>query len=171
MMNQRMPAIFAYVSVVPLLMASPAGAEIVFDPNVFGRQFEQLTELKKQVDTLTSQLKIAQDQLNQAKQLYDSFNKRTNANDIGALLNAPQFRKVLPQQFSGIERLVAGQGGGNFATRSTIIFRRTASMPVTAAIRTTRASSTGSPGRPVPSTPWVRRCTTLPRSVSMHSRN
>ena len=91
------------------------GAEIVFDPSVFARQFEQLTELKKQVDTLTSQLKVAQDQLNQAKQLYDSFNKRTNANDIGALLNTPQFRKVLPQQFSDIEKLVAGQGSGNFA--------------------------------------------------------
>jgi type IV secretion system protein VirB5 len=88
-------------------MASPAGAEIVFDPNVFARQFEQLTELKKQVDTLTSQLKIAQDQLSQAKQLYDSFNKLTNANDIGALLNTPQFRKVLPQQFADIEKLVA----------------------------------------------------------------
>ncbi|WP_244443255.1 type IV secretion system protein [Bradyrhizobium sp. Ai1a-2] len=34
---------------------------------------------------------------------------------MGALLNTPQFRKVLPQQFSDIERLVAGQGGGNFA--------------------------------------------------------
>ncbi len=68
MMVQRMPAIFTSVSVVTLLMASPAAAEIVFDPNVFARQFEQLTELKKQVDTLTSQLKVAQDQLNQAKQ-------------------------------------------------------------------------------------------------------
>ena len=115
MMIQRMPAVFASLSVMTLLMASPGRAEIVFDPNVFARQFEQLTELKKQVDTLTSQLKVAQDQLNQAKQLYDSFNKRTNTNDIGALLNTPQFRKVLPQQFSDIERLIAGQGGGNFA--------------------------------------------------------
>jgi type IV secretion system protein VirB5 len=112
---RRILAILTSVSVVILLMASPAGAEIVFDPSVYARQFEQLTELKKQVDTLTSQLRVAQDQLNQAKQLYDSFNKRTNANDIGALLNTPQFRKVLPQQFSDIERLVAGQGGGNFA--------------------------------------------------------
>ena len=40
-----------------------AHREIVFDPSVFARQFEQLTELKKQVDTLTSQLKVAQDQL------------------------------------------------------------------------------------------------------------
>lgn len=115
MMIQRIPTLFTSISVLTLLIASPAGAEIVFDPSVYARQFEQLTELKKQVDTLTSQLRVAQDQLNQAKQLYDSFNKRTNANDIGALLNTPQFRKVLPQQFSDIERLVAGQGGGNFA--------------------------------------------------------
>ncbi|MGY4363964.1 type IV secretion system protein VirB5 [Bradyrhizobium sp. LB1.3] len=115
MTAQRIRAILTSASVLTLLMASPARAEIVFDPSVYARQFEQLTELKKQVDTLTSQLRVAQDQLNQAKQLYDSFNKRTNANDVGALLNTPQSRKVLPQQFSDIERLVAGQGGGNFA--------------------------------------------------------
>lgn len=115
MMVRRRSAVFASASVAALLMASPTEAEIVFDPNVFARQFEQLTELKRQVETLTSHLKVAQDQLNQAKQLYDSFNTRTNANDVGALLNTPQFRKVLPQQFSDIERLVAGQGGGNFA--------------------------------------------------------
>ena len=110
MITQRRPTVLTSLSVMTLLMASPAGAEIVFDPSVFARQFEQLTELKKQVDTLTSQLKVAQDQLNQAKQLYDSFNKRTNANDIGALLNTPQFRKVLPQQFSDIEK--SGRGAG-----------------------------------------------------------
>ena len=115
MITQRRLTVLTSLSVMTLLMASPAGAEIVFDPSVFARQFEQLTELKKQVDTLTSQLKVAQDQLNQAKQLYDSFNKRTSASDIGALLNTPQCRKVLPQQFSDIEKLVAGQGGGNFA--------------------------------------------------------
>jgi type IV secretion system protein VirB5 len=79
MMVQRIPAIFTCVSVVALLTPFPAEAEIVFDPSVYARQFEQLTELKKQVDTLMSQLRVAQDQLNQAKQLYDSFNKRTNA--------------------------------------------------------------------------------------------
>jgi type IV secretion system protein VirB5 len=116
MMLQRLPITLVSASAVAvLLLTSPAAAQIVFDPNVFARQFEQLTELKKQVDTLTSQLKVAQDQLNQAKQLYDSFNKLTNANDIGALLNTPQFRKVLPQRFSDIEKLVAGQGSGNFA--------------------------------------------------------
>ncbi|MGY3506673.1 MULTISPECIES: type IV secretion system protein [unclassified Bradyrhizobium] len=115
MIVQRMQRVLSSVSMMTLIMISSARAEIVFDPSVYARQFEQLTELKKQVDTLTSQLKVAQDQLSQAKQLYDSFNKRTNANDIGALLNTPQFRKVLPQQFWEIERLVAGPGGGNFA--------------------------------------------------------
>ncbi len=106
---------FCLAAIVLIPFASSAAAQIVFDPNVFARQFEQLTELKKQVDTLTSQLKVAQDQLGQAKQLYDSFNKLTNANDIGSLLNTPEFRKVLPQQFSDIEKLVSGQGSGNFA--------------------------------------------------------
>jgi type IV secretion system protein VirB5 len=67
MITQRRPTVLTSLSVLTLLMASPAGAETVFDPSVFARQFEQLTELKKQVDTLTSQLKVAQDQLNQAK--------------------------------------------------------------------------------------------------------
>lgn len=106
----------APVAIAAVLSASPASAQIVFDPSVFARQLDQLIELKKQVDMLTSQLKVAQDQLSEAKRLYDSFNKLTNANDIGALLNTPQFRKVLPQQFADIERLVAGQGGGNFAS-------------------------------------------------------
>ncbi|MGJ0503048.1 MAG: P-type DNA transfer protein VirB5 [Methylocystis sp.] len=99
-----------------LLSALPATAQVVFDPSVFARQLDQLIEMKKQVDTLTSQLQAARDQLSEAKRLYDSVNKLTNANDIGALLNTPQFRKVLPQQFSEIEKLVAGQGSGSFAS-------------------------------------------------------
>ena len=51
---------------------TPADAQVaVFDPSVFARQFEQLTEMKKQMEMLTSQLKVAQDQLGQAKQLYE----------------------------------------------------------------------------------------------------
>jgi type IV secretion system protein VirB5 len=79
MITQRMPAVFASLSVMTLLMIPPARAEIVFDPSVYARQFEQLTELKKQVDTLTSQLKVAQDQLSQAKQLYDRPMPTTSA--------------------------------------------------------------------------------------------
>ncbi len=105
------------VAVIALLLSTlPAATQVVFDPSVFGRQLDQLVEMKKQVDSLTTQLQVARDQLSEAKRLYDSVNKLTNANDIGALLNTPQFRKVLPQQFSEIEKLVEGQGAGNFAS-------------------------------------------------------
>ena len=99
------------------LPCSLAQAQVpVFDPNVFARQFEQLAELRKQVETLTSQLRVAQDQLGEAKRLYDSFNKVTNAADIGGLLNSSEFRKVLPADFGRIEGLLKGSGSGGFAS-------------------------------------------------------
>ena len=39
--------------------ALPATSQIVFDPSVFARQLEQLVEMKNQVATMTSQLKVA----------------------------------------------------------------------------------------------------------------
>lgn len=114
-MKLTRPRISAVI-MAALLSTLPAAAQVVFDPSVFARQLDQLIEMKKQVDTLTSQLQVARDQLSEAKRLYDSVNKLTNANDIGALLNTPQFRKSLPQQFSEIEKLVAGQGSGSFAS-------------------------------------------------------
>lgn len=105
---------------VPLLIMAAlpysASAQVVFDPSVFARQLDQLIEMKKQVETLSSQLKVAQDQLSQAKQLYDSFNKLTNVNDVASLLNSPEFRKYLPGQFSQIEGLIKGSGSGSFAS-------------------------------------------------------
>ena len=99
------------------LLSGPAAAQLaVFDPSVFARQFEQLTEMKKQVETLTSQLKVAQEQLGQAKQLYDSFNKLTNVNDIASLLNSSEFRKYLPSEFSQIEGLIKGTGSDGFSS-------------------------------------------------------
>jgi type IV secretion system protein VirB5 len=103
---------------VVIMVALPfsALAQVVFDPSVFARQFDQLIEMKKQVETLTSQLKVAQDQLAQAKQLYDSFNKLTNANDVAGLLNSSEFRKYLPGEFAQIEGLMKGSGSGSFAS-------------------------------------------------------
>ncbi|MBM3578144.1 MAG: P-type DNA transfer protein VirB5 [Alphaproteobacteria bacterium] len=102
---------------VVIMAALPfsASAQVVFDPSVFARQLDQLIEMKKQVETLTSQLKVAQDQLTQAKQLYDSFNKLTNANDVAGLLNSSEFRKYLPGEFSQIEGVIKGSGSGSFA--------------------------------------------------------
>ena len=101
------------VSASPL----PASAQgIVFDPSVFGRQFEQLTEMKRQFEALSSQLKVAQDQLGQAKQLYDSLNKLTSVNDVASLLNSAEFRRYLPNGFAEIEGLIKGSGSGSFAS-------------------------------------------------------
>lgn len=105
----------AAVAALVLVTPSPVRAQIVFDPSVFARQFDQLLEMKRQVDTLTSQLKVAQDQLAQAKQLYDSFNKVTNAGDIAGLLSSSEFRKYLPGDFGQIEGLINGSGSGPFA--------------------------------------------------------
>ena len=109
------PARFLPVMIMVALPFS-ASAQVVFDPSVFARQLDQLIEMKKQVETLSSQLKVAQDQLAQAKQLYDSFNKLTNANDVASLLNSPEFRKYLPGEFSQIEGLIKGSGSGTFAS-------------------------------------------------------
>ena len=97
--------------------ARPASAQVaVFDPSVFARQFEQLTEMKRQAEALAAQLRVAEGQLAQGKQLYDSFNRVTGAAEIAGLLNSPQFRKVLPPEFSQIEGLIAGSGSGPFAS-------------------------------------------------------
>ncbi len=68
------------IAIAALLSALPADAQVVFDPSVFARQLDQLVEMKNQVDSLTSQLQVARDQLSEAKRLYDSVNKLTNPN-------------------------------------------------------------------------------------------
>ena len=90
--------------------ASPVhGQMYVFDPSVYAQQLQAVTQLKAQIDTLKQQLE-------QAKALYDSFNKLTNANDIAGLLNSSEFRKYLPSEFSRIEGLVSGNGSfGNLS--------------------------------------------------------
>lgn len=109
---------FGLIAAITCLAAGslPGAAQVVFDPSVFARQLDQLVEMKNQVATMTSQLKVAQDQLGQAKQLYDSFNKLTNVNDVASLLNSSQFRKYLPSEFSQIESLTKGTGSGTFAS-------------------------------------------------------
>lgn len=115
MSRPRLSAALATAVLAGLALPGPAAAQVVFDPSVFARQFDQLLEMKRQVETMSSQLKVAQDQLGQAKQLYDSFNKVTSAGDVAGLLNSDQFRKYLPSDFSQIESLMNGSGSGSFA--------------------------------------------------------
>ncbi len=115
MIGPRLSLVLAAFALPGLALPAPAAAQVVFDPSVFARQFDQLLEMKRQVDTLSQQLKVAQDQLGQAKQLYDSFNKLTDAGDVAGLLNSDHFRKYLPSEFSQIESLMNGSGSGSFA--------------------------------------------------------
>ncbi|KPH79291.1 P-type DNA transfer protein VirB5 [Bosea vaviloviae] len=80
----------------------------VFDAGAIAKHVEQIGKL-------TEQIKTMQAQLTQAKQLYESFNKLTDVNDVASLLNSDEFRKHLPKEFGEIEKLVSG-GGGSLAS-------------------------------------------------------
>lgn len=79
----------------------------VFDAGAIAKHVEQIGKL-------TEQIKTMQAQLTQAKQLYESFNKLTDVNDVASLLSSDEFRKHLPKEFGEIEKLVSG-GGGSLA--------------------------------------------------------
>src|SRR3712207_6690687 len=102
---------FAAALVATVSGASLAHAQMyVFDPSVHAQQLQAVAQLKAQIDTLKQQLE-------QAKALYDSFNKLTNANDIAGLLNSSEFQKYLPSEFSRVEGLVSGNGSfGNLSS-------------------------------------------------------
>jgi type IV secretion system protein VirB5 len=78
----------------------------VFDAGAIAKHVEQIGKL-------TEQIKTMQAQLAQAKQLYESFNKLTDVNDVASLLGSDEFRKHLPKEFGEIEKLVAGNGSGS----------------------------------------------------------
>jgi type IV secretion system protein VirB5 len=78
----------------------------VFDAGAIAKHVEQIGKL-------TEQIKTMQAQLSQAKQLYESFNKLTDVNDVASLLGSDEFRKHLPKEFGEIEKLVAGNGSGS----------------------------------------------------------
>ncbi|GJD94465.1 P-type DNA transfer protein VirB5 [Methylobacterium iners] len=97
-------------SLALVLVTVPATAfDIVYDPTAVAKLVDQVQQMEKQLTALN-------DQLTQAKRLYDSFNKLTNAGDVAGLLNSTQFRKYLPAEFSQIESLVNGSGSGTFAS-------------------------------------------------------
>lgn len=80
----------------------------VFDAGAIAKHVEQIGKLTEQIKTMEAQL-------TQAKQLYESFNKLTDVNDVASLLSSDEFRKHLPKEFGEIEKLVSG-GGGSLAS-------------------------------------------------------
>lgn len=92
-----------------VLSASGAGAQgiPVIDQTAILKHIESITQLKSQLDALNQQI-------TQAEQLFGSLNKLTNMADVVSLLNQPEIRKALPQDFAAIESLLSGNGSGAF---------------------------------------------------------
>ncbi|RJG40933.1 P-type DNA transfer protein VirB5 [Mesorhizobium sp. DCY119] len=87
---------------------SAAGQGIpVIDQTAIAKHIESIAQLKSQLDAL-------QQQIDQAQQLYGSFNKLTNMADIASILNDPAIRKALPADFNAIEGVLKGEGSGVF---------------------------------------------------------
>ena len=105
----RRCAVATITLALALATAGPARAfDLVYDPTAVAKLVEQARQMERQIATLT-------DQLAEAKRLYDSFNKITDAGEIAGLLNTPALRKTLPAEFSQIESLIEGSGSGSFA--------------------------------------------------------
>ncbi|WP_455296868.1 P-type DNA transfer protein VirB5 [Brucella pituitosa] len=91
------------------LSAGAAGAQgiPVIDKTAILRWASQLDAMKEQYEALNQQI-------NQAEQLFGSLNKLTDMADVASLLNQPEIRKALPQDFAAIESLLSGNGSGSF---------------------------------------------------------
>lgn len=90
------------------LSAGGANAQIpVIDKTAILRWASQLDAMKEQYEALNQQI-------SQAEQLFGSLNKLTDMADVASLLNQPEIRKALPQDFAAIESLLSGNGYGSF---------------------------------------------------------
>ncbi|MEI5668478.1 P-type DNA transfer protein VirB5 [Bosea sp. CCNWLW174] len=98
--------IAAALAGLPALSVAQQGVP-VFDASAIAKHVEQIGKLAEQIEMMKAQL-------TQAKQLYESFNKLTDVNDVASLLSSDEFRKNLPKEFGEIEKLVSG-GGGSLA--------------------------------------------------------
>lgn len=86
---------------VSLALCAPASAqEIVYDPQATARLIEQ-------AQTGLKQLQQLQSQLDQARRLYDGFNRASGVNGLAKALSSPALRSVLPDASSYI---AAAQG-------------------------------------------------------------
>ncbi len=92
------------------VVSGPAQAQfggIVHDPySLFTQGLRHVEELGK----LTEQIRTLEQQLSEAKRLYDSFNQVTGMADVASLLTRDEFRRYLPPEFAQVERLIAGTG-------------------------------------------------------------
>lgn len=101
-----------FMIALALLAASYADANAqgiaVIDKTAILRWSSQLKAMREQFDALNKQIQ-------QAEQLHGSFNKITNMGDVASLLNQPEIRYALPENFDAIENLLKGAGSGNLS--------------------------------------------------------
>ncbi|KQT62248.1 MULTISPECIES: P-type DNA transfer protein VirB5 [unclassified Aureimonas] len=95
----------------PVKSAAAQGIPVI-DQTAILKQIESITQLKSQLDALNQQI-------SQAEQLYGSLNKLTDMADVANLLNRPEIRKALPEDFASIEGLLKGTGEGVFGESAT----------------------------------------------------
>ncbi|MES4992429.1 P-type DNA transfer protein VirB5 [Phyllobacterium sp. 22229] len=105
----RIPnSIVAAVAILTLSAGTASAQGIpVIDKTAILRWTSQLDAMKEQYEALNQQI-------SQAEQLFGSLNKLTDMADVASLLNQPEIRKALPQDFAAIESLLSGNGSGVF---------------------------------------------------------
>jgi type IV secretion system protein VirB5 len=81
------------------LSASPALAEIVYDPTQAYNMAQQLRQNLQQIEQLKQQLDTARQQLSQLQDLQKSFNQITSIGDLASSLKDPSVTQYLPPEF------------------------------------------------------------------------
>lgn len=96
-------------SIAALMATAPASAQgiPVIDAASIAQAIEQFKQGAEQLQQLEAQLK-------QAQELYGSLNGLTNMGDVASLLNKPEIRQALPEDFAAVEDLLSGKGSGRF---------------------------------------------------------
>jgi type IV secretion system protein VirB5 len=98
----------AIASALILSISGAAGQGIpVVDQTAIAKQIESIAQLKSQLDALNQQIQ-------QAQELYGSFNKVTDMANVASVLNDPAIRQAMPADFNAIEGLLKGTGTGVF---------------------------------------------------------
>ncbi|WP_025091681.1 P-type DNA transfer protein VirB5 [Brucella intermedia] len=105
----RIPNSIVAAAAIFTLSAAAASAQgiPVIDKTAILRWASQLDAMKEQYEALNQQI-------SQAEQLFGSMNKLTDMADVASLLNQPEIRKALPQDFAAVESLLSGNGSGAF---------------------------------------------------------
>jgi len=73
-----------------------------------------IAQAVKDFEQGAAQLKQLQEQLQQAKELYGSLNGLTDMSNIADILNKPEIRQALPEDFAAVESLLKGEGEDRF---------------------------------------------------------